>query len=138
MSSGKRKKGISTTKKVIIIIELIVLIALLLYFGKSKIKDVVVKKTSEKIVESVIVNQAKQSGASEEEIQKVLDTVSEEDKEKVEEIVQNHMDSDVVTQGTEYLQNGDIEGLKQFASEELSPEETQELMELYEKYKDQY
>ena len=132
--SSKRKK-ISKGKKIVFTLELIALIAILVYLGKSKIEDVVVEKAADTIVETVITDQAKKMGASDAEVQQVLEQVTEEDKQVVEEIVINHMDSDVISKGTEYLESGDIEGLKQYASETLSPEEIDELMELYDKYK---
>lgn len=136
MRTHKKKRRVSGVKKVILILELLLLVGLIVYYGKTKLKEVVVKQAADQVVETIVTNQAKQMGASDEEIKQVLEQVSEEDKQAVEDIVINHLDSEVISQGTEYLEKGDIEGLKQYASEELSQEEIQQLMGLYEKYKD--
>lgn len=130
MKKQKRKSII------ILLIEILILIALLIYFGKTKLKQVVVEKTTDKVIESVITEQVKQMGASEEEINEVLDKVSDDDKQAVEDIITNHLDSETINKGTEYIKSGDIDGLKDYASQTLTPEETEELMNLYEKYKD--
>ena len=134
MSTNKRKRGISKTQKIIFVAELIILVGLGTYYAGTKVKETVVNKATEQIVESAITYQAKQMGASEEEVQKVLDQISEEDKQVALEIVTDHLDSDAISKGTQYIENRDIEGLKQYASEELSPEEVQTLLSLYEKY----
>jgi len=123
--------------KFLFVLEILIIIIIAGFIGFKKIKDKVVEKAADQMMETVITNQAREMGATDEEIKEVLDRVSEEDKETVETIVQNHMDGDVISQGITYIQNGDIEGLEHLATEELSQEEMEELMELYDKYKDE-
>ena len=132
----KKRKKTPKIRVVILILELVALVALLLYFGKTKIEKTIVHKTTDQVIETIVTDQARKMGASDAEVQQVLNQITEDDKQVVEEIVLNHFDSDTIDKGTEYVLSGDVEGLKQYASQTLSPEETQELMNLYEKYKD--
>ncbi|MBQ2313960.1 MAG: hypothetical protein II187_03580 [Treponema sp.] len=46
------------------------------------------------------------------------------------------MDTETVSEVMEYVTDGDQQGLIEYASENLSPEEVMELMEIYGKYAD--
>ena len=60
--------------------------------------------------------------------------MSEEDKEVVTEIVENHMDAESVTEVMGYVSEGDKDGLMRYAAENLTPEEIAKLAEMYGKY----
>jgi len=62
--------------------------------------------------------------------------MSEEDKEKVSEIVAEHMDAETMTDVMEYVNKNDQAGLVEYAAKNFSPEEMNEFKDLYEKYGD--
>ena len=62
--------------------------------------------------------------------------MSDEDKEVVTEIIENHIDAETATEIMEYVNNGDKAALMEYAGENLSADEMMELMEMYGKYSD--
>lgn len=98
------------------------------------IADSAVEQISDKVIEEVIKEQAAANGFSDEKTQEIIDSVSDEDRDKVEEIVRNHMDSEMVDKASEYMTSGDKEGFMGYAMSELTPEEIAELVALYGKY----
>ena len=62
--------------------------------------------------------------------------MSDEDRETVREIVAEHMDAETATEVIGYVNDGDKEGLMNYAIENLSPEEISRLIEIYGKYSD--
>ena len=133
--SGNRKKKkngsfIGTVMKTIVIIGVI---ALIIYLGSGFVK----KKVEDKAAE-VIVNQMAASDTTlpdGKSAKDVYDSMSNEDKEKVQAIVDDHLDAKTASDIQSYVTSGDTEGLKDYAEQNLSDEEQQELLEMYNKYK---
>ena len=69
-------------------------------------------------------------------VKEALESMSEEDKEKVSEIVAEHMDAETMTDVMEYVNKNDQAGLVEYAAKNFSPEEMNEFKDLYEKYGD--
>lgn len=74
------------------------------------------------------------SDAAKQQIQQALDAMSDEDREALTGIIENHMDGSEITDITRYIMSGDTESAAEYAEEHLSPEETQELQDLLNKY----
>ena len=71
-----------------------------------------------------------------EKVEKMVESLSPEDKKKVSKIVAEHADKETVSEVMEYVNNGDQSGLIKYATENLSEEEIKELTEMYQKYSD--
>ena len=128
--SKKRKKSsaLPTVLGVVIALALIIGIA---YFAAIKpLKEKAVDTVAEKAISSV----AQQDGVEASKAQEVYNNMSEEDKEVVKDMIEEHADAETVQQAMEYYQDGDTEALKEMASSELSEEEIQQMKELYQKY----
>lgn len=128
-------KAKSSKKGKIIVITLIVLVALGLV-GKFLIYDKLEAKMIDKVSENVVEQMLSGSGlADNAEVQRILESVTEEDKEKVTDIVSEQFGVADAPKVLEYVQDNDIEALKQYAKEKLTDEQISQLYEIYGKYK---
>ncbi len=100
----------------------------------DQIKKKVVKEITEKVVEEAVKSYG---GDSAEKIQQVMDSVSEEDKEKVTEILTDNLSLDSIGDVKSYISNSDVDGLKEYAEEKLTEEQYSELTGIFEKYSDE-
>jgi len=137
----KRRSGLG----VLILLAFVAVVLLIIYMNLERREDGSIKNpitsaaagvVSDKVIEKVIKEEAVKYGASEEQIQQVLDSVSEEDKETVQNIVEEHMTEETVDEIKDAISTGDTATLIDYANESLSDEEKQQLFGLYEKYKD--
>lgn len=163
--SRRRGKKQNTTAIIIrsVIAVVIILLAIIIgvKFAKKKTVEVASETILEKIIREqikeehrknaqssdgdIIVNQSSESnvGKSEkeiidEEVQKTLAKIDSKDRETIEEIISNHMKMDLIKDAIRYLERGDIDGLKERAKKELSQEEIDKLMNIYDKYEDEF
>ena len=124
----------TTFGKVMITIIILGIVFLLFYnFVLPKVKKGVSHFAAEKTVE-VITQNAEKVAESNPEVAKILESMTEEDKDTVTEIIENHMDAGTAAEIAGYVQDGNKEALMDYATENLSPEEMAELMKLYLKY----
>ncbi len=124
----------STFGKVMITIIVLGIVILLFYnFVFPKVKKSVSHIAAEKAVD-VITKNAEKVAETNPEVARVLESMTEEDKEVVTEIIENHIDAGAATEIMGYVQDGDKDALMDYATENLSPEEIAELMKLYGKY----
>lgn len=100
------------------------------------LKDTVSKKAGEQLMEYTIKNRASEYGISSEQVDRVLQSIDDSDKDIIENIVGNHLNPSTISEGVELIRNGDEEGLKDFVDRQLSDSEENDLINLYEKYKD--
>ncbi len=131
------------------IITLVIIIAIggIFLFARNSIKKDVAttvesteskqsKKSTANPIKKAIVNEAidqyveKSDGKAKE----ILDSMSEEDKDTVTEIIANNVDLEDIPEIKSYISNRDTAGLMQYAQENLSAEEQAELAELMVKY----
>ena len=91
------------------------------------------KAAAEKTVE-VITQNAEIIAGDNEEVKEAIQNMSEEDKETLTEIVEDHMDAETVSEVMGYVEKKDKEGLMKYASENLSEEEIIKLIGIYSKY----
>ncbi len=64
----------------------------------------------------------------------IYESMSEEDKDTVTEIIANNVSIDSVSEVQSYVNNGDANGLMEYAKDNLSEEEVKELTEIMSKY----
>jgi hypothetical protein len=76
------------------------------------------------------------SGASisREEIEEKIDSMDQEDQDRLESIIENHIDAGTVRDVTGFVTSGDIEGAQKYVEQKLTKEDIEELEDLYNKY----
>ncbi len=147
MSKNNRKKvykkqenpcGNSAFGRLMIsIIILGIVILIFINYGLPLLKQEVSHVAAKKTVD-VITEHADKIAQDNPEVAQVLESLSEEDKETVTEIISEHMDTETVTEVMEYVEEGNKEALVEYATENLSPEEIEELIKIYGKYAPEY
>ena len=128
MAEKKQKKN--TGLKVILVILIAAIIGL---FGYSRIKTKVVKQAAE----VVVIDQLKNYGITDSQIDSVLNQIDEQDQETITNIVSDHVSVSSIQEVQKYVASGDLQGLAEYAESELSDTEKQELTDLAVKYKNQ-
>ena len=124
----------------------VLLIGVIFLVGKNSImKDVKAtqqqtqsneEKKSANPIKKAIVSEAidtyaeKSSGKTKE----IFDSMSEEDKDTVTEIIANNVSLDTVSEVQSYVNSEDASGLMEYAEENLSEEELKELEDIMSKY----
>ena len=131
-------------KAFFITLAVVLLIGVIFLIGKNSImKDV--KATQEQTssetksanpVKKAIVSEALDSYAekSSGKTKEIYDSMSEEDKDTVTEIIANNVSIDSVSEVQSYISSGDTSGLMDYAEENLSEEELEELKDIMSKY----
>lgn len=101
--------------------------------GKAKQKTVeFTAKQLEPLLEKELVSQLEAQGLTQEQAQAIVDSIPEEDKEKVVEIAANHIDQ--LPDAASYVQSGDVEGLAELLQENLTEEETGTIQDIMTQY----
>ncbi len=101
--------------------------------GKAKQKTVeLTAKQLEPMLEQGLVTQLEAQGLTQEQAQAIVDSIPEEDKEKVVEIAANHIDQ--LPDAASYVQSGDVEGLTELLQENLTEEETGTIQDIMTQY----
>ncbi len=130
--AGRKKK--SKLIKLVIVLIIIVAVGLVLRFvvydkAKAKVTSAIATKMfEEQLPEGVSSEQAEQA-------QKIYDSMSEEDQETVNQIVEDKVNAGTISEVSGYLKNQDTEGLKEYVKESFSEQEIQQMKDLYNKYK---
>lgn len=130
MNKKKKRKLIV----IFIFLIIIVVIGLVLRFvvydkAKAKITSAIATKLlEEQIPEGVSQQQV-------ETAQQIYDSLSNEDKGKVEDMIESKVDAKTVADVSTYLKNNDKEGLKEYVKSTFSEQEIQEIKDLYQKYR---
>ncbi len=99
--------------------------------GTEDVKKKAVQGIAETIVDEAIKQYA---GDSAEDVQKVLDSVTDEDKEKVTEILTDNLSLEAIDDVKSYVSGNDVDGLMEYAQEKLTEEEYSELTDIFQKY----
>ncbi len=94
------------------------------------------KKSKANPITKAIVSEAIDSyiDSSSGQVKEIAESMSEEDKDTVTEIIASNVSLDSVSQVQSYVSSGDTEGLMEYAEENLSEEELQELKDIMSKY----
>ena len=143
MSKNNRKKvykkpakqgNNSTFGKAMITIIVLGIVFLLFYnYGYPMLKKTIKRAAAQKTMDVITENVEKIAGNNP-QVAEVLESLTEEDKEAVAEIIENHLDAESVGEVMGYVSEGDEEALIKYASENLTQEEISDLLELYGKY----
>ncbi len=94
-------------------------------------KKEVIKNVAKTVVDKAVEQYA---GESSSQVKEMLDSVSEEDKDKVADILVDNMSIDDISDVQEYITNQDVGGLKEYAKDKLTEEDYSELTDILEKY----
>ena len=132
-NGAKRQKNSRFGRLMMSLVILGVVVLLFINYALPMLKGSVKKAAAEKTVDILTENAVKVAG-EDSQVAQILENMSEEDKEVVTEIVENHMDAESVTEVMGYVSEGDKDGLMRYAAENLTPEEIAKLAELYGKY----
>lgn len=146
--SGKRRKKRSGRGTVFLLVLIIIVgLAILLALGKdylfdgmkNKVKDIISEQVTEKALENIF-RELDDSEAAE-KAKEIINTMGEEDKEELKNIVGKYANKETVSEVIEMIGSGtesSLEQAKEYLEETVSEEDIQKLQELYEKYKDLY
>ena len=133
-------------KAFFITLVVVLLIGAIFLIGKDSImKDVKAtqeqtqsdsEKKSANPITKAIVSEALDSYAEQStgKTKEIYESMSEEDKDTVTEIIANNVSLDSVSEVQSYVNSGDTNGLMEYAKDNLSEEEVKELTEIMSKY----
>ncbi len=83
-------------------------------------------------IEEAVTSGLSQAGFSKEEAQQLVDSIPQEDKEKLIEIAASHTDS--INEVSSYIRDGDTEGLTVYLQDTLNEEELQTITDMLGEY----
>lgn len=131
MAARKKK---SKLIGVIILLIVIIVIGLILRFvvydkAKAKITSAIATKLLEEQMPEGVSQQQVETA------QQIYDSLSNEDRGKVEDLIESKVDAKTVADVSTYLKNNDKEGLKEYVKSTFSEQEIQEIKDLYQKYR---
>ena len=129
MSRNKKKKSALPTL-LGVLAALVVIVAVGYFVVFRPLKSKVVDTVAEKAITSV----AEQAGVDASQATELYNSMDEEDKEVVQDMIEEHADAETVQKAVDLYKNGDTAALKDMAQSELSDEEINELKDLYQKY----
>jgi len=123
----------------------VLLIGVIFLVGRNSImKDVkatqeqatTTKTSTANPITKAIVSEALDTYAenSDGKAKEIYESMSEEDKDAVTEIIANNVSLDSVSEVQSYVNSGDTSGLMEYAKDNLSEEEVKELTEIMSKY----
>lgn len=133
MSRNRRKNG---NKWMVVLVCVVIVIAVLGILFKVLIYDTAKEKVAEKIVQKMIETElANDESGTGQEAQEIYDSMTQEEKDSLNQMVEDKMDTKTIKEVKEYVEAGDREGLKAYVKESFSDSDIQEMREIYEKYK---
>lgn len=133
MSKNRRKNG---NKWMVVLVCVVIVIAVLGILFKVLIYDTAKEKVAEKIVQKMIETElANDESGTGQEAQEIYDSMTQEEKDSLNQMVEDKMDTKTIKEVKEYVEAGDREGLKSYIKESFSDNDIQEMREIYEKYK---
>lgn len=133
MSRNRRK---SRNKWMVVLVCVVIVIAVLGILFKVLIYDTAKEKVAEKIVQKMIETElANDESGTGQEAQEIYDSMTQEEKDSLNRMVEDKMDTKTIKEVKEYVEAGDWEGLKAYVKESFSDSDIQEMREIYEKYK---
>ncbi|TGY97584.1 hypothetical protein E5329_04210 [Petralouisia muris] len=102
----------------------------------QKVRTTAATEIGKKLLEQQIGTTVNING-QEIEVSDVVNQMDEEDVEKVSQIAEKYISPENIKQAADMAASGDMEGLRSLAEGQLTEEDKNELMGLYQKYKDQ-
>ncbi len=134
--SGKRKKRRKKHgfQRLILIVVVLAIVVLLVFFCIIQpLKQKVTSAITEKLIEMQVSSDSDASAAAEE----ILESMSEEDREILEEIYKKHFSTQTIADISVYAASGDTSAIISYLQDELNAEELAQIYEIYEKYQDE-
>lgn len=132
----KRKKHTG----LIVVTTVLVVGAGALFAGRHAIVDTVKTKTAAEIGKKLLEEQIGKNiniDGQNVDVSEIIDHMDEEDVQKVTDIAGKYISQDNLKTAADMAANGDTEGLKDLAKDQLTEEDKNELQGIYDKYKDQ-
>ncbi len=117
-------------KLLIAIVILVIILMVAGYFLKDKVSAVVAEK--------LVTQMASSLGVDSETAQKLYDSLPQEDQKKVQSIVSEHLSPSTAASLVQSYSEGDYQAIEEYAESELTEEEQQYLLQLYNEYGSAY
>ncbi len=115
---------------ILAILTTLLILGLALYFiAYRPLKEKAVNRIAQQMLQSEISADDNMS------VEDIIDSMSSEDKETLNELIDKHITPATAAKASKYLASGDTQGLKDYAKSILTEEEIDEVRELYKKYK---
>jgi cytoskeletal protein RodZ len=138
-----REKKIEKKRRRRKALTVLIVIALILIIGGVFVNQYVIGPIKQKAAKELAVTAVEQAlekaGVSDDvksQAEQIVNSMSEEDQEKIESIINNHSNPAQAAKALQIYQSEGVSGLKSYARGILSTEEQKELESLYDKYKD--
>lgn len=91
-------------------------------------------KVSAFVAEKLVTQTATSLGLDSDTAQKLYDSLSKEDQEKVQSIVSEHLSPSTAASLVQSYSEGDYQAIEEYAESELTEDEQQYLLQLYNEY----
>ncbi len=111
-----------------------------LFAGRHMIVEQVKTKAAVEIGKKILTEQFGSRiniGGQQVDVSEIMNHMEKEDVETITGIAEKYISPENIKQAAEMAANGDTEGLKALAGQQVSQEDKEQLQGLYEKYKDQ-
>lgn len=123
---------------------IVLAVILVIGAGTFAAKDVIIggiktkaaETIGKKLLESQLEGQININGQNV-DVSEIIDKMEEEDVEKVTDIAEKYVSGESISECMGMIQDGNVSGLQDYAKENLTQEDKQELQGIYEKYKNQ-
>ena len=137
MSSKSNQKRSEKRKTALVIIGTVILFIVVL---GCLLKFLVIDKLEDKAATQVVEKMLDSEAASDTELangmtgEELYNSMSSKDQETLKSVITDNISPKTISQASEYVTNGDMDGLKEYAKDNLSDEELDTVKELYLKY----
>lgn len=124
----------------LVVTGVLVISAGILFVGKDIILQQVKVKVAKEIGKKLLTEQFGKTidvGGQQIDVSEVVEDMDQEDVETITGIAEKYISPENIKQAAGMAANGDVEGLKDLAGDQVSEEDMAQLQDLYEKYKDQ-
>lgn len=127
-NTNRSKKSLIILRILIFVLTLLVIVLIFSLIAQIFIMPKLKAKATELIIEQYI--------GDNEQAQAIINQMSDDDVEYIENLVEDIISPSEIPKLTEYAKNQDIDALKNYANQSLSDYDKEKLQSLYEKYKD--
>ncbi len=117
-------------KLLIVIVILAIILMVAAYFLRDKLSSVVAQK--------LVTQTASSLGVDSDTAQKLYNSLPEEDQKEVQSIVSEHLSPSTAASLVQSYSEGDYQAIEEYAESELTEEEQQYLLQLYNEYGSAY
>lgn len=114
--------------------------AVVLFAGRDTIEKQIKTKAAMEIGKKIFEEQLGKTvnvGGQQINVSDVMDNMEQEDVEQLTDIAQKYISPENLKQAADMAASGDVQGLAGLAKEQVSDADRAQLLELYEKYKNQ-